>query len=66
MDQEPTKVDKKGHSIIYRLRHRKNNPLIIKTRQRTIFLAPGHEATDSIPVGRLKREYGFVIQYELF
>ena len=62
----PSKIDKVGHSIIYRLRHRKKTPIRIKTKQRTAYIPPGYEPGNCGPLLRLNRTYGFVFQLEMF
>lgn len=60
------RIDKVGHSVIYRLRHRKRVPIRIKTKQRTAFIPPGYEPYGCSPLRRLQRTYGFVFQLEMF
>lgn len=60
------KIDKKGHSIIYRLRRRRNGPVTIRTKQRTAFIPQGYVLAENRPLRRLVHEYGFVLQLEMF
>ena len=60
------KIDSKGHSVIYRLRHRKRIPLRILTQQRTVMVPTGVDATLCAPLVRLSRDYDFVFQLEMF
>ena len=62
MNYPPPKNLKRRANLLYRLRQK---GIRCNTRQRTIYLPYNGDLDTACQIGKLRKEYGFIIQFEI-